>query len=194
MAKKTKQRHNSVGISTLQKQEKMYNIYAGKAYPTSPVYYTATGVKRKRSKGEFEPKEDASFETMSKAQNEYSPMLPSIHGHTPHGKPNFLKQNMSIANQVIRSYRSFSRRHAYNTRFEITEPSDDQTDTHTYDQAKDSASTKAASSPKMRKHLRSRSQVSTKQSHLPERVIQVKPIDGKQMLESIQETKESEQK
>lgn len=188
MGKKVKGRHNSVIMSNLQKQEKMYNIYAHNAYPASPVYYTA-GSKSKPKHNKTESEKEESFATLTRLQNDYSPILPQIR-NSPNGKQNFLKQNMSIANQVIRSYRSFSRRHAYNTKFEVSEPCESPSDfTTTYDLAKDTTSTKAASSPKAN---RAKSQLSTSSSRVPERIIQVKPIEGKEMLESIQETKESE--
>lgn len=194
MGKRTKRnRHNSVAMAGMERQEVMFNIYAGNPYPTSPAYYTSTRVKNK-IKLEANNKDDTSFESMTKLKNEYCPMLPSIHAQSPYQRPNFIKQNLSISNQVIRSYRSFSRRHAYNTRFEITEPSEDQTESHTFDMANHTISTKTNSSPKAKQNSRCKSQLSTKQHIIPEKVIQVKPIDGKTMLESIQETKESEQK
>jgi hypothetical protein len=160
--------------------------------PPSPTL-NMTQLNRKNSSSELTPKPDKTSETITRVQNDYSPMLPSIHGSPKH-KPNFLKNNMSIANQVIRSYRSFSRRHAYNARFEVTSNSEDQdpSDFQTYDLG-GTNSTKAASSPKNRQN-RAKSQLSKTANMVPEKIIQVKPIQGKEMLESIQETKDSEQR
>jgi len=99
---------------------------------------------------------------------------------------------MGIAAQIIRSYRSFSRRHAYKTKFEVSEKSDTRNESRTIDNRRASISTKSNTSPKA-KNNGTKSQLSTNTSQLPEKVISVKPIDGRQMLESIQETKESEQ-
>lgn len=181
-------------MSNLIQKEKMINIYARGVSPPSPSYDPSMSLKKKaKLLNEF--KNDTSFETISRVQNDYSPMLPSIVTKSPHPKVNYLKDNMSIAKQVIRSYRSFSRRHAYNLKFEVAKDEEvEPTESNTFD-VKDTVSTNAASSPKARKNSRAKSDMSRTTSQcLPERIIHVKPIGGKEMLESIQETKESEQK
>ena len=187
-------RHNSVNLMTKISRDRMINIYTGgRADPPSPGY--PTKLYKRTNKIDLPRGENTSFETLSKFDNDYSPMLPSIKVNTSSAKINFLKQNMSIAKQVIRSYRSFSRRHAYNLKYEVTEPSEDQKELSSYDANKETVSTNAASSPKTKKNNRSKSQVSrTSKSVVPERVIQVKPIAGTDMLESIKETKETEKK
>ena len=93
---------------------------------------------------------------------------------------------------MIRSYRSFSRRHAYhNTTFEV-ENKPSASESATLDNRKASISTKSNTSPKARANLRAKSQLSSSETQLPEKIINVKSIDGRQMLESIKETKESE--
>ena len=183
-------RNNSVLMHNIRRQTEMFNIYSGNVYPTSPTYYS-TSIGQKKNFTETDKKDEVNYETIPRTQNDYSAVLPSIHRGSPENK-NFLKSNMSIANQVIRSYRSFSRRHAYNTRFEVSEQSEDHFGNKTIDMAKESTSTKTNSSPKAQRD-RAKSQLSKTESQIPERVIQVKPIDGRQMLESIKETKESEQ-
>lgn len=183
MGKRTKNhnRNNSVIMANLKRQEEMFNIYAGYTPQMSSPHHHST---KKHSMHHSEVIEDPTFSTLP--QNDYT-ILPSIHRFSPAPKTNFLKQNMSIANQVIRSYRSFSRRHAYNTRFEI---SDQESATeNTFDLAKETTSTNANSSPKA---TRSKSQMAKKP--IEERVITVKPIEGRQVLESIQETKDSQQR
>lgn len=57
-------------------------------------------------------------------------------------------KQVGIAAQVIRSYRSFSRRHAYNTTFEVNEKPTTRNDNITIDNRKGSISTKSNTSPK----------------------------------------------
>jgi hypothetical protein len=202
-------RHNSVAMSNLIQKEKMINIYARNASPISPRLSPTITIEKKM-KVESRSRGDTSFDTISKLHNEYSPTLPDISHQVPYPKTNYLKDNISIANQVIRSYRSFSRRHAYNLRtnsnfcigknlvkvtsnlkFEVLkneplEPSESLT------YKNDAISTNGASSPNRRNNSRARSEMSmTATQCLPERIVHVKTIGGKEMLESINETKES---
>jgi hypothetical protein len=117
-------------------------------------------------------------------------MLPRIKYVDNAAHPKSMKRHSSIVAQDIRSYRSFSRRHAYNTTIEVENKFSAKNDT--YDNRKGSISTKSNTSPKA-KQKRTKSQMSSTQSNPPEKIINVKAIDGRQMLESIQETKESEQ-
>ena len=54
-------------------------------------------------------------------------------------------------------------------------------------------SSKGNTSPNDRR-IRCKSQLSVATHSIPEKIITVKPIDGRKMLESIKEAKESEQK
>lgn len=194
MGKKGKGRQKSIAISNMIKKEEMFNIYAGYSWPPkSPTDFYPNTTKIRPSVN-TSLKDDKSMDEISKHHGDYSPKLPVIARSHHIQKPNFLKQNMSIASQVIRSYRSFSRKHAFNLKFEITQNSDEKAELHTYDNAKESESTKDNSISKYKKQNRWKSQMSITSSSVPEKIIMVKPIDGRRMLESIQETKESEQK
>ncbi|CAI2368906.1 unnamed protein product [Moneuplotes crassus] len=174
-------------MARLANQEKMIQAYTGRS--PSPSAVNNSGL-RPKSYIEITDNQDVSFDTIARAKNDYSPMLPSISPTSSKVKVNFLKRNMSIANQVVRSYRSFSRRHAYNLKYEVTDGSEN----NDYDLQKDSSSTNAASSPKPKRHKVQPLMSRTSKSVVPERVIQVKPIEGREMLESIAETKETEKK
>jgi len=195
MIKNNKNRKkNSLIVTRLFNQEMMISAYTGgRASPISPSF--PQNLYRRSRKIEIPTSETKSFETVSRLQNDYSPILPAINSTSSKIRVNFLKQNMSISNQIIRSYRSFSRRHAYNIKYDVTEPNEDQLGASPYNLQKDTVSTNAASSPKAKREMRIKSSFSrTSKSVIPERVIQVKPIDGKEMLDSILETKETEKK
>lgn len=194
MGKKGRGRQKSIALANMIKKEEIFNIYAGSCIPPkSPVEVLQTPAKLRPSIN-TSLKDDKSMEEMSKFHSDYSPKLPVISKSHHFQKPNFIKQNLSIASQVIRSYRSFSRKHAFNLKFEIANNSEEQTEVQTYDNAKESESTKDNSISKYKKQNRWKSQISISADSVPEKIITVKPIDGRKMLESIQETKETEQK
>lgn len=185
--KRIQSRHKSIIMARLANQEKMIQAYTGRSPSPSAVNQSQFAPK---SHLEISDHQEASFDTIARGKNDYSPMLPSISPTSSKVKVNFLKRNMSIANQVVRSYRSFSRRHAYNLKYEVTDGSEN----NDYDLQKDSSSTNAASSPKSKRKKMKPLMSRTSKSAVKERVIQVKPIAGREMLESIKETKDTEKK
>ena len=194
MGRKGRDRQKSLAFANIIRKEEIFNIYSWGSYPPKSPNMFNSNSRKNRPRINDSLKDDGSMGDISKVHNDYTPKLPVISKSHHFDKPNFLKQNMSIASQVIRSYRSFSRKHAFNLKFEVQNNHEDKQEANTYDNVKESESTKDNSSPKYKKQNRWKSQMSISTNSVPEKIIIVKPIDGKKMLESIQETKESEQK